>query len=214
MAQAEVPVTRAEEGYLLLADISGYTGFMTRVGEAHGFDYAEGIPPGYALMGTLLDAVAAGLRSPFSVAKFEGDAVFAIAPARELDGRGTDLVAIARDAYQAFLALRADPGHTNHDCVACALVGNLDLKMVLHEGSYVSQAVHQQTELLGHAVNVVHRMLKSSVVETFGNRHYLFLTDAAAVRLGIPDAGSPHTEAYDIGDVSGRVLDLAAAAGS
>jgi hypothetical protein len=97
-------------------------------------------------------------------------------------------------------------------CTACALVGNLDLKMVLHVGGYVRQAVQQQTEILGPAVNVVHRMLKSTVAETVGHRHYLHLTEAAAERLGLIDAGIAHVEHYaDVGDVSGRVLDLAAA---
>jgi hypothetical protein len=72
MAQPVLPVTRAEEGYLLLADISGYTGFMSTVGDAHGVDFSEGIPPGFELMGELLDSVAGALRRPFEVAKFEG----------------------------------------------------------------------------------------------------------------------------------------------
>jgi class 3 adenylate cyclase len=206
------PVSSAEEGYLLLADISGYTRFMTGVGDAHGFDYAEGIPPGFELMGVLLDSVAGGLSSPFSVAKFEGDAVFAVAAAGDLDGRGSDLLAILRRTYRRFIAARneADPARNAHECVACALVDNLDLKMVLHEGPYVSQAVHRQTELLGPAVNVVHRMLKSTAADQVGHRHYLYLTDDAARRLGLTDAGIAHIESYDIGDISGRVLDLEA----
>jgi class 3 adenylate cyclase len=214
MAQPVSPSSSAGEGYLLLADISGYTGFMSGVGEAHGFDYAEGIPPGYELMGVLLDAVASGLGTPFSVAKLEGDAVFAVAAASDLDGRGSDLVAIVRDTYRRFVEARtnADPSRNAHECVACALVTNLDLKMVLHEGPYVSQAVHRQTELLGPAVNVVHRMLKSAVSDEVGHRHYLFLTEDAAVRLGLTNAGVGHLESYaDVGDISGRVLDLAAA---
>ena len=212
MAVPVSPVSSAEEGYLLLADISGYTGFMTGVGDAHGFDYTEGIPPGYELMGALLDSVAGGLSTPFSVAKFEGDAVFAVAAAGDLDGRGSDLLAIVGETYRRFIAARteADPAQSAHTCVACPLVVKLDLKIVLHEGPYVSQAVHRQTELLGPAVNVVHRMLKSAVADQVGHRHYLFLTDDAAVRLGLTDAGIAHVESYDIGDISGRVLDLEA----
>jgi class 3 adenylate cyclase len=212
MAQTAPLASRAEEGYLLLADISGYTGFMSGVGDAHGFDYAEGIPPGYELMGVLLDAVANGLRTPFSVAKFEGDAVFAVAAAGDLDGRGSEVLAILRDAYRQFITARteADPARQQHECVACALVTNLDLKMVLHEGPYVSQVVQRQTELLGSAVNVVHRMLKSGVADAVGHRHYLHVSDAAAERLGLSDAGVAHLETYDVGAVQGRVLDLSA----
>jgi class 3 adenylate cyclase len=211
MAQPVSPITHAEEGYLLLADISGYTGFMTGVGEAHGFDYAaDGIPLGYEVMSALLNALVAGLGSPFSVVKFEGDAVFAVAPADQLDGRAGDLLAILADTYRRFITARteADPRRFAHECTACILVGNLDLKMVLHEGPYVSQAVRGQSELLGAAVNAVHRMLKSSVAEEVGHRHYLYLTDAAAGRLGLDGQGIAHVESYDIGDISGRVLDL------
>jgi class 3 adenylate cyclase len=214
VVQPAPPVTRAEEGYLLLADISGYTRFMSSVGEAHGVDFSVGIPPGFELMGELLDSVAEALRAPFSVAKFEGDAVFAVAPAAELDGQGSDLLTIVRDTYRAFLATRteADIARRSHECTACPLVRFLDLKMVLHEGSYVSQAVRGQTELLGTSVNLVHRMLKSSVADEVGHAHYLFLTDSAAARLGLTDAGTAHEETYDIGEVTGRVLDLEALA--
>jgi class 3 adenylate cyclase len=210
MAQPVLPVTRAEEGYLLLADISGYTGFMSTVGDAHGVDFSEGIPPGFELMGELLDSVAGALRRPFAVAKLEGDAVFAVAPATDLDGRGSELLAILGDTYRAFVTTRteADEARKTHECTACPLVRTLDLKMVLHEGPYVSQAVRGQSELLGAAVNAVHRMLKSSVAEEVGHRHYLYLTDAAAGRLGLDGQGIAHVESYDIGDISGRVLDL------
>lgn len=207
MAIARPPLSHAEEGYLLLADISGYTGFMIHVGEAHGVDFSRGIPPGFALMGALLDAVVEGLADPFAVVKIEGDAVFATAPLDALDGRGAYAVEILRGTYQRFIEARTR-ADADHACSACAVVTSLDLKMVLHEGPYVVQAVQQQTELLGNTVNVVHRMLKSSVADAVGNRHFLHMTDAAAERLGLGDAGVAHLETYDIGDVPGRVLDL------
>jgi hypothetical protein len=204
--------SRAEEGYLLLADISGYTNFVGRVGEVHGVDFSEGIPPGFALMGALLDAVAEGVGTSFTVVKFEGDAVFAIAPATDLDGRGSLVVQTLRSTYRDFLGARtqADEGRRDHVCNACIVVGTLDLKMVLHEGSYVVQTVQRQPELIGHPVNVVHRMLKSTVAEAVSHRHYLHVSDVAATRLGLGDAGTAHLETYpDVGDVPGRVLDLA-----
>jgi class 3 adenylate cyclase len=212
MAAAQPPVSSAEEGYLLLADISGYTNFMGGVGESHGVDFSEGIPLGFAMMGALLDAVADALGDPFTIVKFEGDAVFATAPTATLDGRGPALLQILRAAYVAFIAARtrADVTRGDHECDACLLVTSLDLKMVLHEGTYVSQAVHGQTELLGNSVNVAHRLLKSTVAETVGHRHFLHLTDAAAERLELADAGVAHLETYDLGNVPGRVLDLTA----
>jgi hypothetical protein len=44
-----------------------------------------------------------------------------------------------------------------------------------------------------------------------GYRPYLFLTDAAAVALELPQIGTEHHEEYpDIGPVDGRVIDLTA----
>src|SRR3954471_22037265 len=40
----------AGERYLLLADISGYTGFMTGVEEEHGVDFSNGIPAAYSIL--------------------------------------------------------------------------------------------------------------------------------------------------------------------
>ena len=215
MAQAALPpVPRAQEGYLLLADISGYTPFMRGVGEAHGIDFSEGIPPAFALIGTLLDSVSEGLKSPFEVAKFEGDAVFAVAPRDDLEGNGSDLLAMLRGTYRRFVEVReeANIAQMAHECTACPLVNNLDLKMVLHAGRYISQPMQGQTELLGPAVNLVHRMLKSAVADQVGHRHYLHLTDAAASGLGLTDAGTAHAETYaDVGEVAGRILDLSTA---
>jgi len=188
---------------------------MEALGESHGVDFTQGIPPGFALMGALLDAVADGLDDAFVVAKFEGDAVFAVADPDDLDGRGSDVVRGLRGTYARFLQARADAdaGRGDHWCSACVLTANLDLKMVLHEGPFVRQAVQRQTELLGPAVNLVHRMLKSTVADHVGNRHYLHLTDAAATRLGLTAVGIAHAESYpDVGDVPGRVIDLASEA--
>ena len=70
----------AGERYLLLADISGYTGFMTGVEHEHGVDFSNGIPAAYGVLADLLNAVIEGIEPDFAVVKLEGDAVFAAAP--------------------------------------------------------------------------------------------------------------------------------------
>jgi len=56
----------AGERYLLLADISGYTGFMAGVEQAHGVDFSAGIPAAYSVLGDLLHAVVQGLTPEWS----------------------------------------------------------------------------------------------------------------------------------------------------
>jgi len=200
----------AGQRYLLLADISGYTGFMVGVEQAHGVDFSGGIPAGYEVLGALLDAVVEGVQPDFGVAKLEGDAVFAVAPADTLDGRGSSVLNQLQTVYQAFHARRAQARQAqDHICTACPAVGSLDLKMVLHRGQVVRQTVGSNSELLGPAVNVAHRLLKNSIQSRIGYRPYLFLTDAAAIGLGLSQVGFEHREEYpDVGPIQGRIVDL------
>jgi hypothetical protein len=201
----------AANRYLLLADISGYTAFMNGVEQAHGVDFSDGIPAGYAIVGSLLDAVVDGVQPGFEIAKLEGDAVFAVASAQTLDGRGAALLTQLQTVYQAFLgARRAQARQANdHLCTACPVAANLDLKMVLHHSGVVKQTVGSHTELLGPGVNVAHRLLKNNVQARLGLRAYLFLTDAAAIGLGVPHAGLLYAESYpDVGTIQGRVVAL------
>ena len=201
----------ASDHYLLLADISGYSTFMTSVGQAHGVDFSGGIPAGYAVLGRLLDAVVQGVEPDFDVAKLEGDAVFAIADADALDGHGDKLLSQLRTVHRSFHEQRmtASENAQDHICVACPAVAGLDLKMVLHRGQVVRQTVGSRSELLGPAVNVAHRLLKNNVQARIGYKPYLFVTDVAGDALALAEPGLEHDESYpDVGAVHGRVIDL------
>lgn len=210
MMESTRPTSTASDEYLLLADISGYTAFMASVERAHGVDFSAGIPAGYAVLGELLDAVIEGVQPDFEVAKLEGDAVFSVAPAAALDGRGIHVLGQLQALYQAFYARREEARKArDHVCTACPVVGSLDLKMVLHRGLAVRQTVATQTELLGPAVNVAHRLLKNSVQARLGYRPYLFMTEVAANGLHLAESGVEHREDYpDVGPVQGRVVAL------
>jgi hypothetical protein len=210
MSDSTQLASRAGDRYLLLADISGYTAFMASVESAHGVDFSAGIPAGFAILGKLLDGVFEGVQPDFEVIKLEGDAVFAVAPAASLDGRGGDVLDRLQALYETFRTRReVARAARDHVCTACPVVSNLDLKMVLHRGQAIRQTVGSQTELLGPAVNVVHRLLKNSIQADLGYRPYVFLTDAAAAWLHLAELGVEHREDYsDVGPVSGRVVPL------
>ena len=201
--------------YLLLADISGYTGFMVGVEQEHGIDFGGGIPAAYAVLGDLLDAVIKGVEPDFALVKLEGDAVFAAAPAAGLDGQGDRILEKLQAMYGAFIEsrTRAIPSR-DHRCTACPAVAHLDLKAVLHRGPAVRQAVGSGSDLLGPAVTVAHRLLKNTVRERIGSRPYLLLTDAAATALGLPEVGIAHDEEYaDAVQTQGRIVELRDPAG-
>ncbi len=200
----------AGERYLLLADITGYTGFMAGVETEHGVDFSAGIPAAYAILGGLLDSVVQGVKPDFDLVKLEGDAVFAVAPAARLDGEGERVLERLGSTYGSFIESRTDAIPSNdHVCIACPAVAHLDLKVILHRGHTVRQAVGSGSDLLGPAVNVAHRLLKNTIRERIGSHPYLFLTDAAATALGLPGVGLAHHEDYaDAGPVDGRVVGL------
>ena len=146
------PVTG--QRYLLLADISGYTAFLNGVEEAHGVDFSSGLPAGYEVLGALLDVVIEGVQPAFQIAKLEGDAVFAVASAEDLDGQGDPVLDRLQAVYRAFSVVREErkKSASDHICTGCPVVGSLDLKMVLHRGQTVRQTVGSHPELLGPAV--------------------------------------------------------------
>jgi hypothetical protein len=196
--------------YLLIADISGYTSFMAGIEQMHGVDFSAGIPAAYSVLGALLDAVTVGVDPEFTLVKLEGDAVFAVAPAASLDGQGEQVLEKLSAMYRAFIDGRSTAeGSIDHICTACPAVAGLDLKVVLHRSHAVRQTVGSGSELLGPAVNVAHRLLKNTVRERIGSRPYLFMTDAAASALALPQVGIEHLEEYaDVGPIQGRIVEL------
>jgi hypothetical protein len=200
----------AELRYFLLADITGYTAFLAGVESTHGVDFSGGIPAGFAIIGALLDAVIEGVQPTFEVSKLEGDAVFATASIERLDGEGEAVLEQLLAVNRAFRRVqdRQSREASDHTCTACPVAANLSLKMMLHRGPAVTVARGGQSELLGPAVNLVHRLLKNRVQEHIGRRPYLLLTEVAATALHL-DEGTPHEERYDdVGVVSGRIIEL------
>lgn len=201
-------------GALLLADISGYTGFLEAVGAAHDEDLFGGgaVPAAYPLISTLLDGIIERLAPSFTLAKLEGDAVFAYATDTGALPRGTAVLECVEKCYASFRTQLASARELwSCQCDACVRVATLDLKFVLHAGSFVIQAVGGGRELAGPDVVIVHRLLKNRVSEVLGTRAYALVTDAAVDRLGIPTgASSELTEPLDGGRSIGvRVFSLA-----
>ena len=83
-------------------------------------------------------------------------------------------------------------------CTACSRVGDLELKFVLHAGSYVVQSIGGGRELVGPEVVMAHRLLKNHAAELVGHRANALITEAAAARLAVPSDGAWElTETYE-----------------
>ena len=212
-----IPQASRREGALLLADISGYTGFLQGVTDAHRalIVDADQPPPAYAVLSHLLDTMVGAIAPTFRLAKFEGDAIFAVA-----DGGTADGQAVLDTVHRCYAAFRGALGEAGSQwtcsCAACARVGDLDLKFVLHHGTYVAQSIAGREEFLGSDVNLAHRLLKNHARDLVGAVPYALVTDAAVRAMAIPTDGMVQgDEAYDdTRAVRVHVLALAEAASS
>ena len=190
---------RTDNGYLILADVSGFTRFVTTTELEHGSD----------IIAALLDEVVGHLSPPLEIQEIEGDAVFA------LGGEGsplpeTRLLDVLEDAFAAFKARqRAMQAVETCFCGACQQTGALDLKMAVHHGPFLRHTVGGRSRVTGTAVILVHRLLKNGLGRKGG---YALLTEPVLRSLGIDaaKAGLPvHTEHYEhLGDVRCFVRDL------
>lgn len=199
-------------GSLLLADISGYTMFLDNVRVAHQDDsFADGnIPVAYGLMSGLLDGIANQVDPPFTFVKFEGDAVFAVAPG-DSSPRAEEMLECIRHCYQDFVERLAEAGVVwTCTCTACSGMTRLDLKFVIHHGEYIVQAVGPRIELLGPDVNIVHRLLKNDAVVEVGATAYALFTEAAteALELDLSDASTLRQPIDGMDPVDAKVIAL------
>lgn len=191
----------AGRGTLLLADISGYTAFLQAVAGAHAADMAAGrfVPKAYPLLTSLLDGIVDRIVPPFVLSKLEGDAVFAFAAEGELGVRGQSVLDCLTACYDAYRS-RLDEARTIMACAcdACGSIGTLELKFVVHHGSYIAQSIAGHHELLGPEVTVSHLLLKNHVAELTGRSAYALVTESAAAQLDIPlERALPVTERYE-----------------
>ena len=99
----------------LIADISGYTGYLADVELDHAQD----------ILADLVGAVVSALRPNFRLAKLEGDAAFTYMTAETVDG--TMLLDTIERCYFGFRRRRRDVRQaTSCECNACVRIPDLD----------------------------------------------------------------------------------------
>lgn len=191
----------AEMACFVIADISGYTKFVSGVELDHDQD----------IIADIMDTLVRALRPPFRLAKFEGDAAFVYAVTEKVDG--SILQDSIEAAYFAFRKrLRNIKQSNSCECQACRRMQSLDVKFVIHHGEFIKQKMAGREELAGRDVILVHRLLKNDVNKSFGAHAYALYSDACVRVMGIDPAAQglvEHVETVDIiGDVKCWVRDL------
>ena len=163
-----------EKAFLIIADISGFTGFMSQ--KSISLNHAKQIV--VRLLKSIIDAAGSTLH----VAEIEGDAVFLIAM---VEGDGEDVARLVRkkidDFFNAFQAERDSINDLRTcSCQACVQAGSLQLKQVIHLGEVVREKIGSFEKYFGPDVILVHRMLKNSV----SAKEYAMMTLPANVAAG------------------------------
>jgi hypothetical protein len=191
---------KIQHGYLVLADISGYTAYLAGTELEHAHE----------ILTELLELIVERFKITLTLAKLEGDAVFAYVPEARIS-RGESLLELIESTYIAFRDRReAAHRRTTCTCQACRNIPTLDLKFLLHFGDYILQNVSGITELAGSDVNLIHRLLKNHVSEATGWRAYALFTAVGLQHLGVqPEDLYTQAEAYEhLGEVTTYSQDL------
>lgn len=191
-------------GYILLADISGYTDFMAGTELLHS----------QAIIRELTKLLRDCLAPPMRFVKTEGDALLLYSPGGTF-AEGERYIELIEACYFDYSNRLLDMDRaTTCTCDACRAIGSLDLKFIAHFGEFLVDTDEDGREdLAGPEVIRAHRLLKNTIVEDGGPPAYAFFSDACLERL--PDGFDPprHDEQIEpFGTTGGGVHGLAATA--
>ena len=191
---------KTQTGYLVLADISGYTSFVAQTEIEHA-DLA---------LSFLLETIVEKISNLLTICQLEGDAVFAYIEESKLQ-EAKSLLDLVDQTYLAFrdkaLALYSQ---ATCPCRACRALPTLDLKFMVHHGEYLIQQVAGVRHLLGTDVNLIHRLAKNHVSESTGWKGYALFTNQGLERLQTDKTSFVRqTESYEhLGEVETYVRDM------
>ncbi len=170
-----------EPALLIIADISGYTRYMTANAKTLGHSQT--------IITELVKAIIRQVELPLEVAKLEGDAVFLYCRKNAGTQPWPEAKKIIGDKLVAFFRMFSEKinelsASTTCTCNACTHIEKLRLKVVVHSGEALFHRVFNFLELAGLDVIIVHRLLKNSVDAD----QYLLLTEAARRDLEFSEA--------------------------
>ena len=169
-----------KQGYLLIADISGYTEFIKLhnmrekpvVGKplASFFEsHAE------IVISDLLESVIDAIEPDMQLNKLEGDAAFFFCEESNDVAHADKIFSAMERAIKSFNKKASELVFVQAcGCEPCSQSKNLRLKIVAHRGEFTIKKIRQFEEIAGEAVILVHRMLKNNIK----SREYWLVTDS------------------------------------
>jgi hypothetical protein len=191
---------KTQTGYLVLADISGYTSFIAKTEIEH----AE------KAISILLETIIEKLDDMLTIVKLEGDAVFAYVPEEQMSNCSV-MLELLDNTYLIFRdSAKALHEQATCPCKACQAIPTLDLKFFVHHGEYIIQQVAGIKDLLGNAVTLIHRLSKNNVSKSTGwNGYVLFTGNCLQQMQADKKPFIQQAETYEhLGDVETYVMDM------
>jgi len=184
---------KTQHGYLVIADISGFTSYLAKVELEHAHE----------ILTDLLETIVKEFKTLLVISKLEGDAVFAYVPETKIPD-GERVLELIENTYVAFRRQReTSRRNTTCTCKACKTIPSLDLKFFVHHGDYIVQEVSGIRELVGSDVNLIHRLMKNHITETVGWNAYALFTNKAFQHMDVqPEGLHEQFETYEhLGDI-------------
>ena len=191
---------KTQHGYLVLADISGFTSYLAKVELEHAHE----------ILTDLLETIVKEFKSLLTISKLEGDAVFAYVP-ESTSLNGENLLELIENTYVSFRRQReTSRRNTTCNCKACLSIPTLDLKFFVHHADFIVQEVSGIRELVGSDVNMIHRLMKNHVTESTGWTAYILFTNRAIQSLGVQFKEiHKQIESYEhLGEIQVHCIDL------
>ena len=191
---------KTQHGYLVIADISGFTSYLANVELEHAHE----------ILTDLLETIVKEFKTLLTISKLEGDAVFAYVPETSIPD-GERILELIENTYVTFRRQReTSRRNTTCTCNACKSIPTLDLKFFVHHGDYIVQEVSGIRELVGSDVNMIHRLMKNHITENVGWNAYALFTNQASNHLDVhPDGLHEQIETYEhLGDIQTLSINL------
>jgi uncharacterized protein YndB with AHSA1/START domain len=181
-------------GTFLLADIGGYTSFLTDVGIEHAKEITS------HLFNGMVDVEP----DRWKVGNVAGDCLFLYNDSGDSDEETFEYLRRLYEKFRDSIAVVA--AGSTCGCGACDRSGDLTLKFVVHTGEFDIQEIAGRRELIGSEIVVAHRLLKNSIPV----HEYALLTMPVA---GVAKASGLSAEAgrdeyEDVGGLDYVYLDL------
>ena len=170
----------SENGFLLIADISGYTEFVKLHNLAKKPIFGAALAKGFeshatTIVADLLETVIDEVEPALRLNKLEGDAAFFFSSDKIGSTSGDEIVEIMARSNKAFNKKLSDLAFVQAcGCEPCTQSKNLRLKICAHKGNFSLNKIRNFEELSGEDVILTHRMLKNDIESS----EYWLVTDA------------------------------------